>query len=317
MLTAQLMKTLVFRQRAAFFSILLISFIVVSSLDARATENGVSGYPVGIETVLTGIHTPPGQTSVQEFTSYYASNEFDDAHGKSLPIVFKVRVFVTAFKVNHNWGWRLLGGTIESQLAAPLIYEQLHVAPGKVSKYGLGNADIVPACVAYNHKDMHWYYEADLGTRGAAYRAADTLNVGQHNLSITPAAGFTYLPNKGATELSSRVSYVFNGPNKSTGYHSGNELIWEYNADQRFAQRRFSVGINGAYYQQTTGDTLHGISYQGGFKGRDLLIGPQIRFPLGHNGGFTFKYYRDTLVQNKSRGNSLWFEISAPLSLSR
>lgn len=317
MLTVNPMKVLALRQRAAFFSILLISFIAISSIDARATENGVSGYPVGIETVLTGTHTPPGQTSVQEFTSFYTANEFDDAHGKSLPMIFKVRVFVAAFKVNHNWGWHLLGGTIESELAAPLIYEQLHVTPGKFSKVALGNASIVPACVAYNHKDIHWYYEADLGTKGATYSEADILNIGQHNLAISPAAGVTYLPNKGATELSTRINYVFNGPNKSTGYHSGNELIWEYNADEGFAHRRLNVGINGAYYQQTTGDTLHGISYQGGFKGRDLLIGPQLRFPLGHYGGFTFKYYRDTLVQNKSRGNSLWFEISVPLGLSK
>jgi hypothetical protein len=124
----------------------------------------------------------------------------------------------------------------------------------------------------------------------------------------------TYLSSRGINELSSRVTYVVNGPNHSTGYHSGNELIWEYNADRQLAPRGLALGVNGAYYQQITGDRLNGASYLGGYKGRDLSIGPQVRIPIGRGGGgLAIKYFRDTLVQNKTRGNALWFEAMMPI----
>jgi hypothetical protein len=280
---------------------------------AAATENGGCVFPVGVETVLTAMQPHPGKTTGYEYTAFYAANEFDNTQGKSSLPEFKLRVFATSFKVTHNWGWKLLGGTAESQLAIPLIAEQLHIPPGKFSKYSIGNVDLVPLSITGGKGDLHWYYEADLFAPGAAYSPASALNIGQHNLAIGPVAGFTYLPRKGAYEVSSRVTYLVNGPDSATHYHSGNEFFWEYNADRAFAHDKISLGFNGAYYRQTTDDKLMGAVYQDGFRGRDLQVGPQARFPLGKHGGFAFKYFRDTLVENKPRGNAFWFQIAVPL----
>ncbi len=298
------------------FQLVLCAFLALGAgLRAGATENGASVYPAGAETVVPGLQPHPGKSTINEFTTFYAANEFDDAQGKSSAPEFKLRVFVTALKFTHNWDLKLLGGTVQSLAALPLIDEQLHVAPGKFTRYALGNADLVPASLVYHWGDLHWFYEADFFTPGSAYKATEVLNIGQHNMAIAPVAGFTYLPRRGATEVSSRLSYIVNGPDKATGYHSGNEFLWEYTLDQAFAHDKFAMGLNGDYCQQTTGDTLHGAAYQDGFKGRVLQIGPQIRFPMGKSGGFAFKYYRDTLVQNRPRGNAFWFQISIPVKL--
>ncbi len=71
-----------------------------------------------------------------------------------------------------------------------------------------------------------------------------------------------------------------------------------------------AAGFNGYFYQQTTDDSLKGLVYQNGFRGRDLALGPQLRFPLGKRGGFAVKYYRDTLVENKPSGSAFWFQLS-------
>ncbi len=286
------------------------------AVPACATENGASVYPAGAETVVPGLQPHPGKSTINEFTAVYAANEFDNAQGKSSLPEFKLRVFVTAIKITHNWDWKALGGTVQSLVALPIIYQQLHVAPGKYTRYSLGNVDLVPVSVTYRQGDLHWFYEADFFSPGAAYKATDVLNIGQHNLALAPVAGLTYLPHKGAAEVSSRLSYIVNGPDGATGYHSGNEFLWEYTADRAFAHDRFAAGVNGDYCQQTTEDTLHGVAYQNGFKGRVLQIGPQVRFPMGKGGGFAFKYYRDTLVQNRPRGNAFWFQISIPVKLS-
>ena len=95
---------------------------------ANATENGGSVYPVGVETVMTGVQPRPGQTVVYEYTCFYMANEFDDAKGKSAIPGFELRVFANAAKVTHNWGIHFLGGTIESQIGVPFVYERLRTA---------------------------------------------------------------------------------------------------------------------------------------------------------------------------------------------
>jgi hypothetical protein len=282
---------------------------------AKATENGASVFPVGVETVMTGMQPHPGQTTFYNFDCSYSANEFDNASGKSAVPDFKLRVVATAFKVTHNWGISFLGGTIDSQVAVPLVYQGLTVPVGSAGRYAVSNVDIIPASVAYNRGIAHWYYEADLFAPGTRYLSTSLVNVGQQNLAVAPVAGITLLPHKGEYEISSRFTYIFNGADKNTQYHSGNEFFWEYNVDREIT-KKMAIGFNGYFYKQTTDDFQHGEIFEGGFRGRDLAVGPQVRFSLGKHGGFAFKYYRDTLVQNKPRGNAFWFQIALPIGPS-
>ena len=281
---------------------------------ALATENGGSVYPVGVETVLTGVQPRPGETRIYEYTVFYAANEFDDAHGKSAIPEFKLRMFANAIKVTHNWGIPFLGGTVESQIGVPLVYEQLHVATVK-SAFGLTNVNLIPVNVNYEKGNLHWYYEADMFPAGAGYSATHVVNIGQHNMAIAPTVGVTWLPLHGNAEFSSRFMYIFNDYDRATHYHSGNEFLWEYNADYEIAKKT-ALGFNGYLYRQTTNDTSQGSVFEGGFRGRDLALGPQVRCSLGRHAVFVLKYYRDTLVQNKPRGNAFWFQLSVPIGKS-
>jgi hypothetical protein len=300
----------------------LVVLVVTCALIGRpigATENGATSFPVGVETVLTGLQPHPGNTTVYEYTCFYTANEFADANGKKLPIDFKLRVFATAFKLNHTWRGQLLGGHIHSYIAVPLVYQQIHLPVGKQTKYGVGNIDVVPFGVNYHKGIAHWYYEADFFAPGGGYDKADFLNVGQHYFSGGPVFGMTLLPNQGKTEISFRSTYLMNGENSATHYHSGNEFFTEFTVDHKLSNL-VAVGVNGAVYQQTTDDRRFGARFENGFRGRDLQVGPQVRFPLGEHGGFAFKYFRDTFVQNRPRGNAFWFQIAVPvraLSASR
>ncbi|MFY9673202.1 MAG: transporter [Terriglobales bacterium] len=289
----------------------LLLFVTIFSR-AYATENGGSVYPVGVETVLTGIQPRPGETRLYEYTVFYAANEFDGAKGKSAIPDFRLRLFANAIKVTHNWGAHFMGGTVESQIGVPFVYEHLHTQAGSSSQFGLTNVNIIPISVTYQHGDVHWYYEADMFPAGAGYSGTQAVNIGQHNLAVAPVAGFTYLPRQGKGEISSRFMYIFNGYNKATDYHSGNEFTWEYNAAYEIS-KKMAAGFNGFFYQQTTDDYQRGSLYLNGFRGRDFALGPQLRFPLGKHGGLAVKYYRDTLVQNKPCGNAFWFQFSVPL----
>ncbi len=296
-------------------ALLCVAVVAAMFTGASGTENGGGVYPAGVETVMTGIQPHPGETQIYEYTLFYAANRFDDSKGKSSVPEFKLRAFANAFKITHNWGIRFLGGNIESQIGVPFVYEQLHVGPGKFTRMDVDNVNMIPFNLNYSKGNLHWYYEEDIFSPGGGYSKSAVLNVGQHNLATAPVAGFTYLPKKGKAEISSRFAYVFNGYDKETHYHSGNQFLWEYNTDYKIS-KKMAAGFNGYFLQQTTNDYLNGSVFQGGFRGRDLALGPQLRFPLRKHGGFAMKYYRDTLTQNQPRGNAFWFQITVPLAQS-
>jgi hypothetical protein len=296
---------------------LLVSMVIAAgAATARATENGGSAFPVGVETVMTGMYPAPGETVFAEFTLFYEANEVDNGQGKSAAPEFKLRVFGTAVKMSRTWERKVPGGYLNSYIAIPELYEQLHVAPGKFEKYAFSNVILIPLAIV-NHKGFaHWYYEGDFFTPVSAYSPNDVLNVGQHNVAVGPVAGFTLLPMRGKTEVSVRNTYLFNGPDRDTHYHSGNEYFSEFNVAEQVSKKA-ALGFNGYIYQQTTNDKLNGAVFAGGYRGRDLAIGPQLRVNLPH-GAFAFKYLRDTLVENKPRGSAFWFQIGVPFpGLSR
>jgi hypothetical protein len=45
-----------------------------------------------------------------------------------------------------------------------------------------------------------------------------------------------------------------------------------------------------------------------------LDLGAQVSLPMGKHGGMAFKWERDTLVQNRTRGDMFWFQFGIPFS---
>jgi hypothetical protein len=288
------------------------------SARAYATENGGSVYPVGAETVLQGMMPPPHETGLYTFHLVYSANELDDGSGHSFVPDFKLRVFANAAKIEHNWGIPVLGGMLASTVAVPVLYEGLRFPTGlttteKYNKFGVSNCLLVPLGVTYNKGNWHGFYQADFYTPGAPYTSGATLNIGQHHLAAGPTGAFTYLAPKAAWEVSSKADLIFNFKDGATGYRSGDELTWEYTG-MKAVSKKAAVGINGYLYKQLSDDQVNGVAVTGGFRGRDLSIGPEFRYFFGEHKAFAFKYTRDTLVQNKPRGNNFWFQLGLPLN---
>jgi hypothetical protein len=90
--------------------------------------------PVGVETVLSGMTPGPGRTMLFEFTTFYSANEFVDGHAKSMTTEFKRRVFANAFRAEHGWNVHLWGGTLQSNVAIPLIYPTTACSAWKIHR---------------------------------------------------------------------------------------------------------------------------------------------------------------------------------------
>lgn len=308
-------------RRLLFLAVLLASACGV----AAATENGGSVWPVGAESYATAAGVPhAGETMFYEYTCFYFANELDDAKGHNSGVPdFKLRVFAVAGKLSHNWGVRLPIGEFGSYFAIPNVYEQVSVAGVQNTKDDLTNLNLVPFAF-FNHKGIaHWYYELQFESLGTGYQKGAPVNIGEHNVAMTPAAAFTLTPHKGAQDIMSRFDYVINDADHATHYHSGNEFFWQYDAQQEIAKGKASVGLTGYFYRQMTNDSLNGaavatVNADGtktfGYKGRVLDLGPQVTLRWGQHGALVMKWDHDMLVQNKPRGNGFWFQFGVPFS---
>lgn len=293
-------------------SIACLAMMVAMVRPAQAGENGASVYPIGVETVMPGMTPPPHGTMLYEYTAFVSANQTDDQNGNAVPVEFRLRVFANAVKINHNWGVHLLGGTLESNIAIPFIDQQLHIIPGLFSKFAVGNVALSPLGLAYVRGHLHFYYEGDVFFPGTGHSSSDVLNIGQNNYAAGPVGGITYLAGK--EEISSKLQYLINLPDVPTNYHSGQEFLWEFDG-MHGIHKKVAIGVNGFLYKQTTDDLMNNLVYNGGNRGRDLGIGPEVRFNLISHGGFAVKYLHDTLVQNKPPTNAFWFQMAVPISV--
>jgi hypothetical protein len=287
-------------------------FIILTSPWMMGTEGSGSVYPIGAETVLPGLTPAAGQTMFAEFSTTYQANGFLDGQGHGSVPGFKLSVYAFAPKITHNWGVHLLGGDLVSWVAFPFANAMMQTPAARYSTTGISNPVLGVADVAYNRGNWHWWYGLDVETPAPVFHKGGPINIGQHNFATAPSGAFTYLPNHGKTEFSSRLQYIVNYTDSATNYHSGNEFLWEYVAMQNVT-RKLAIGANGYFYQQTTADRLLGVIYAEGNQGRDFAIGPEVHYQLGPM-VLIAKYFRDTLVENRPCGNAFWIEFAIPLS---
>ena len=288
-----------------------IAFMCVTAAWVTGTEGSGSVYPIGAETVMTGLTPTAGQTMFAEFNITYNANSLLNGQGQSAVPGFKLSVTGFAPKITHNWGIHLLGGDLVNWVAVPVLREWVRTPAGDHATMGFSNS-VVGTDIAYSRGNWHWWYGFDVALPAPVYHKGGPINIGQHNFGAAPSGAFTYLPHHGRTEISSRLQYYVNSTDPATHYQSGNEFLWEYAAMQNVT-KKLALGVNGYVYQQTTGDRLLGVIDAGGNQGRDLAIGPEVRYELGHM-ILIAKCSRDTLVENRPSGNSFWIEFAIPLS---
>jgi hypothetical protein len=276
---------------------------------ASATEGGATIYPAGVETVMPGMMPPPGKTLFEEFDDFYQANGLMNGSGHSLIPGFHLRVAAVAGKFVHNWGVKFLGGTLVSSAAVPFLYEHIDGPFGLHDKSGIGNPDWGVLDVAYKTGNVFWWYGLDVLTPGFQYTKGDLLNIGQHNFATAPVAAFTWLPQHGMTEVSSRFEYFVNYTDPATNYRSGREFLWEYDGMHNVT-KKLALGVNGYFYQQVSDDMLNGMD--AGNRGRAFMIGPEIRYHMGRVAGI-LKYQKEMAVENQPRGNAFWCQFGVPL----
>jgi hypothetical protein len=116
-------------------------------------------------------------------------------------------------------------------------------------------------------------------------------------------------------DVSGKAGLTFNGENDVTQYRSGTEFHLEASVERIFSPT-WSLGVQGFYFQQVTGDGGAGDRL-GEFKGSDSGIGltGAYNFKIADKIPVTLRLHAITEfdVKNRPEGNSVFLDLTMPL----
>lgn len=288
-------------------------------LSAQATENGGSSYPLGVNTVLSGRLPPPGLTPFVYLSSYRSDELMGNDGSKRAGISdFSANVKAASLRLDYVYeGVSILGAGVESRLALPYVDGEIrfdvNTPRGKIrrqgSASGFGDLMVAPLLLGWASPTVHQMAGVDIFIPTGKYDASRLFNPGRNYWSFGPWYGITAypLPN---LETSAKIIYLVNQENDSTNYRSGNEINIDYNIAYNFS-KTLQVGINGYVYKQVSDDTLNGHAVNGnGNRGQVFSFGPTIKYQTP-SWGVVAKWQHEEAVENRSRGNRIWFQATA------
>lgn len=296
---------------------------LVAALPAIAAQGGNSAYVIGAQTINPGSLAEGAQ--LQAFSVYYHSSEFKDSNGNAKFKDFSTNVEVQAFRLQYVLPETYTPGFhVGFAVLAPFFNIKTHRQPfgaapainGKDT--GLSDPLLTPLMIG-NSFDMpvlghvNQAFRFTVNVPIGKYHESQPINVGHHYWAYLPSYGFDAHPDP-KTTLGMNFTYIRNNPNLDDGYRSGQETVTEF-VGMRKVGEQLSLGLNGYYYKQVSGDKLAtGAPFNGdGFYGRSLALGPQLQYQVSNSIGATVKLQHEMMVRNRPDGNRIWLQLAFKL----
>ena len=297
---------------------LILSAVILAGLCARpasATENGLLEYPIGVNTVLPGVLPPPGSTEFYNYTQYYNAGSFVGPTGEKALPGFHANIEVDALRVLHTWNFFAGPFTVTSGLVQPLLNSDVRVAGLSGSATGVLDLTLQPLYLGYVNSahTVFTYAGLDIFVPTGPYNVHNLVNLGNNYYTFSPNAGITWFASK-RLQLSVEIQAEAHTINKATQYQSGDTINFDSSVDYAFfpSVPKLHFGLQGYYFQQLTDDSVRGVRYLDGYRGRAFAIGPQIRYDW-FQGGITLKYQHEFDVENRTKGDRVWLEFAVPI----
>lgn len=287
-----------------------------------AAENGLTNWPLGVNTVIPALLPPPGATELYSYTVFYSADELRDNSGDKVPVDFEVDAFAQALRVVHTWNLQTDSGVKFSTgaiLSGGHTSAELEPAPGvhlDDSETGFNQLYFTPLYLTWSPTpELHLLTGFSAFIPLGDYDRNSLANTTSNYASYVQEFGLTWLPSP-AWEFSVSPTVSFNAENENSDYQSGHLFNVDFNAGYRLpSSPNWQVGLAGHYTKQFSDDQIDGHDVEGGNRLSKFAIGPQAVYYFNPATAVVFKWLNETEVKNGARGNSLWFEFAVPLDL--
>ena len=173
---------------------------------------------------------------------------------------------------------------------------------------------VFSSLVGWHGEDYHYLLVASINVPVGSYDAGRLANVSLNRWALDITTAATWMFAQKTMEVSGALGFTFNGENDDTQYETGTEFHLEAAVFYHFSEA-FSVGLNGYYYNQISGDSGAGATL-GDFEGQVTGLGPGLSgtFQVGPAPvAWSFRYFHEFNVKNRLEGDTGWLTISLPL----
>lgn len=295
------------KRKATLGAILLMACAGMAlSSGALATEGGSDTIGEGAEAFFAGALPPPGLYGLFYYTHYHASR-FNDSHGNGSVPDFKLDADVLIARPVFMTNLSLLGGRFGGYAVLPAERLALSAGGASFDRANLGDLIVSPFLIAWGSGALRTAAAVEFVFPTGQYDPRAALNTGHNYYTARPVFAVSWLPND-KVEVSAKMTYSFNAPNRDTHYHSGNVFHIDYSASYAVAPKAH-LGVSGYFVKQTTDDMLNGQPVAGdGFRGQVFAIGPGIRYQFSKV-SLEARVVKELFVRNRPAGEAVWAKM--------
>jgi len=179
---------------------------------------------------------------------------------------------------------------------------------------GIGDMVIVPAMLAW--KCDNWQYNAFLKVYAPTgdFDEGSLANAGLNYWTFEPTVGVSYSNPETGFNWALHGGVTFNTENSDTNYQSGSVIHLDASAQQMLplGPGLLTLGLNGFYYEQVSGDSGSGATL-GGFEGRSLGVGPVVGYilPMGDDTLLVeARWVPELDTSNRIEGDYFWLKVA-------
>ena len=325
--------------RLAFGLLLVAATISLSPTPPRAEEGlaghyfpGAIGSFADLAPASYDKDSTPGQTiAISDISTYY--------HGSSNTFGLNATSYTNAAVLLYQFpGWvPFLPGKAQYSVALGVPYTWLRVRSqaAKDTISGFGDVEMFPLMLSwadYIARVNYPYlqrFQAAFGVYAPTgnFNSGALANVGRNYWTFEPSVAASYLVSQTPTspvsvEFTPTVGFDFNTKNGATHYQTGDQFHVDGTlaahlvlfGKQGEATALGGVGVNGYFYQQFTGDSVHGTSIPGGFEGMTTGVGPDLSYLYKNKDGdltvgAEVKWLPELSVSNRLNGNIVWLKL--------
>jgi hypothetical protein len=215
---------------------------------AAAEEGGSGHYLPGFFGFLAGVLPPERGFYFNDLNYLYTGTfgqQADLPIGGRVVAGFKGTLYANAPTVTWVPGKKLLGATVGTTLAVPLVHVDAAAVvalPGaagivRESNFNIGDIYFAPLMLGWNRGDHHVLATAGIYAPTGEYRTGFIAPSGKNFWTVEPTLAYTYLNPKSGLEFSTAFAYDFNSENPATNYLTGQQAHLDWVLAKHFSRK--------------------------------------------------------------------------------
>ncbi|MGY6259132.1 SphA family protein [Paraburkholderia caledonica] len=296
-----------------WFRFIILVLAINIACAAKATENGLTNYPIGVNGTLDGLYPLPGGNALLIYNLYSRSTSFKNHQGSEEIPGFGNTTYVSSYRFLHTWDYAVGPYTFSSGFNIPFISTKTSIMGISNTKSGVGSFDIEPLHLNYTNPSKTFFSSlyVDVFIQSGGYNSSRLANTHQNYDSIDPLYSYTWFIDQNWSTSNTLGFEIPLGSDGQTHYKSGSVFFANPSVEYTpSGNQKVHFALAGYYIQQLNSDELAGSTIQeGGGKIRALGIGPEIRYDFTKTTSAIIKYYNEFAVRNRAASNLLWFQI--------